>query len=191
MEDLRSLQHDQWKLANFLGCLLSCGDHFFCNGEVLDPSNCFHLLSSRPDGWWHSIQVVTKQHNTIEAARSKICSFGWSWKSKNNTHFLIPFWNAKSCNSRLPLVVWQTVTIVKFLALQTYFHTILGAFMSHLWITLMLQQSVCFFGSKIRGHTYDVRLMLVLGSNSYPVTDSDIYFVDDHSSGVVWIDPSW
>lgn len=55
----------------------------------------------------------------------------------------------------------------------------------------MLQQSVWFFTSKILGRTYDVKLMLVLGSNSYPVTDSDIYFVNDHSSGVVWIDPSW
>lgn len=42
-----------------------------------------------------------------------------------------------------------------------------------------------FFSFKILGCAYDVRLMLVLGDSSYPVTDSDIYFVNDHFSGVV------
>lgn len=46
------------------------------------------------------------------------------------------------------------------------------------------------FSFKILGQAYDVRLMLVLANNSYPVIDSDIYFVNEHSSGVAWIDPS-
>lgn len=166
MDDLRSLQHDVWKGANFGGSLLSRGHHFyfyFSNGETVEQSSCSPLLVSRLEGWQHNIQVVTELHNAIDAARWKrpwICS----WNSKNN--FLIPFWNAKSCNSRLPLVVWHMVIIVSFLALQTYFPTILGAFISHLWITVIFQQRVC-FRFKISDQAYDVRP--VLGNNSYPV----------------------
>lgn len=57
-------------------------------------------------------------------------------------------------------------------------------------MTVMLQQECGFFSFKIVGQACDVSLMLVLGKSSYPVTDSDIYFVNDRSSEAVGIDHS-